>query len=347
MTMFRQRATYLAYVVARRELIHRQIIVLGMAALLVLSAGPLLGHHIGDGLDRLVAGRDHIGAICLIALHLVLEPVHHLFHVLLAAGLLYATWDRFRAWRRMHRSLAPLMWSIPRQGDAFWSAASECGVDPARVRVVHGLPAPAFTVGWIRPVIYIARALSQRLSPSELTAVLAHEGAHVARRDPLRLSLVRFLADTLFWLPAVQRLADDLADEAEIEADDAAARVASVGGPLTLASALVSAAAAFAATRSQAAVGSHAVALCSAREPDLLDRRVLRLVGEDAPVRSHLSRRGVWLTAATLGMVWLSSVAVAHPMPSSHCTHASGWAVAHLFCQAGTRSPTTHCTHSG
>ena len=41
----------------------------------------------------------------------------------------------------------------------------------------------------------------------------------IARRDPLRLSLMRFLACTLFYIPALRRLADDLTDEAEIEAD--------------------------------------------------------------------------------------------------------------------------------
>ena len=51
--------------------------------------------------------------------------------------------------------------------------------------------------------------------------------------------LHRILGCTLFWIPAFRRLAADMADEAEIDADDAAA----AGQPLVLASAILSLAA--------------------------------------------------------------------------------------------------------
>lgn len=333
--MWRQ-ASYLTGGVARRERVHRRAIVLGIGLLIVLSAGPLFGHHLSDGFERVMAGRDHIGALCLIALHLLLEPVHDAFHVLLVLGLAYAALDRGRAWAAMRNALGPLSWRPPVEGSAIARAAASGGVSPARLRVVDGLPTPALTVGLLQPVIYVAAELPARLSFRELAAVLAHEGAHAARRDPLRLSLVRFLACMLFWLPAVRRLADDYADEAEIEADDAAARLALPGAPLTLASALVTAASAF--TPSPFG-GRDAVSFCSRRQDDLLGRRVRRLAGEDAPVQSHVSRRSVALAAATLGLVWLSSVAVAHPLPehsvSTHCRHDSGSVLAHLFCRGG------------
>ena len=107
------------------------------------------------------------------------------------------------------------------------------------MRVVSGLPTPAFTVGWLRPRVYVDAALAGLLTADELAAVLAHEEAHVARRDPLRLSALRFLACTLFFLPALRRLAADAADEAEIAADDRAAGLAGAGAPLALASAIV------------------------------------------------------------------------------------------------------------
>lgn len=342
--MWRQ-ASYLTGGVARRERTHRRAIVLGIGLLIVLSAGPLFGHHLSDGFERVMAGRDHIGALCLIALHLLLEPVHDVFHLLLVLGVAYAAFDRGRAWIAMRRALGSLAWRAPAPGDAFALAAASGGVSPARLRVVEGLPTPALTVGYLRPVIYVAAELPARLSVRQLAAVLAHEDAHATRRDPLRLSLVRFLASVLFWLPAVRRLADDYADDAEIEADDAAARLALPGAPLTLASALVTTASAFGPS---SLGGKDAASFCSRRQDDLLGRRVRRLAGEDAPVQSHLSRRSVALAAATLGLVWASSVAVAHPLPahsaSTHCVHESESVLAHLFCRGG-HTRDAYCPH--
>ena len=71
--------------------------------------------------------------------------------------------------------------------------------------VVSGLPNPAFTVGWFHPMVYVAAELAEWLTSDELAAVLAHERAHLGRRDPLRLSVLRFLGRTLFWLPALHR----------------------------------------------------------------------------------------------------------------------------------------------
>jgi hypothetical protein len=60
----------------------------------------------------------------------------------------------------------------------------------------------------------------------------------VRRRDPLRLFLVRTIADALFVLPALPRLAERYAALVELGADDAAVS-ASGGDPAPLASALL------------------------------------------------------------------------------------------------------------
>jgi Zn-dependent protease with chaperone function len=329
----RSTAAYLVTGVAAREQSHRRAVLVGIATLIVLSTAPVFGHHLAVGADSLLAGRDHLGALCLIALHYLLAPVHGLFHLVVLGGIVLATFDRARGWYRVRRVLAPLAWHTPTPGDVFWGAAEAAWLDPRRVRVVSGLPNPAFTAGWLRPVVYVARELAHRLTFAELVAVLAHEGAHVERRDPLRLSAVRFLARTLFWLPALSRLADDLADEAEVVADDAAAR----SRPLVLASALLAIAGGFSARQlPEAAVGA-----CSPGGPDLLERRVRRLAGENAPVHSHLTRRSLVFAAVALAAVLSSSIAVVHPLPTHHagvpvhCTHAHSWALSHLFCKGG------------
>ncbi len=320
-----------------REEAHRRTLLLGIAALLLLSVSPLFGHHFASGLEGALQGRDHIGALCVIALHALLQPVHVFFHGLVIAGLAYATYDRVAAARRVRRALEPLEAGVPAAGDAFGRAARAAGVDPGRVRVVRGLPNPAFTAGWLSPRIYVAAELGERLAPAELEALLAHEGAHLARRDPLRLSLLRFVALTLFWLPALRRLAEDVADEAEIRADDRAARER----PLALATALLSLA-------SWAPQGELAVGFAQRRS--LLDRRIRRLAGEEPPVASHVTRASLAGAILALALVGASGAVMAHPLPEDHdahpthhCGHPGESLLGHLFCRTGSA---TVCPHA-
>lgn len=299
-----------------REQTHRRAVLLGISVLIVLVVSPLFSHHIFRGTEAMLAGRDHLGVLCLIALHTLLQPVHELFHLLFAAGTLYAVWDRFRAWNHGRAVLAVLQVETPEAGDAFWRAARAAGLEPRVVRVVDGLPTAAFTVGWLRPRIYLARRLADCLDAEQLTAVVAHEGAHAARRDPLRLSLLRFLTCTLFWIPALRRLADDITDEAEILADD----VAATRNPLALAGAIVALARRPEEVAAPYAVGFH--------RHDLLERRVRRLLGEDSLPGSRLTRRSLFGAAAALLLVFVSGAVMAHPLPAptgagdrAHCEH--------------------------
>lgn len=294
-----------------REQARRRFILLTIGMLITLVISPLFSHHVVKGAEVFLAGKDQIGALCLIALHILLEPVHNIFHVVFLAGLAYATWDRLKVWRAAHDVLRVLPESVPAAGTAFWHAAREAGVDPRSVRVVAGLPAPAFTIGWSRPRIYVAESLAVMLTQDQLVAVLAHEGAHAARRDPLRLSLLRFLSCTLFWVPAMRRLADDVADEAEIQADD----VAAAGKPLVLASAIIALAQNGHGRGLHATVGFH--------HPGLLERRVRRLLGEAPPAGSHLTRRSIAGASLALALMAISGAAVSHPLPGGepHAGH--------------------------
>lgn len=325
--------SYLPQVVAAREQSRRRALLVSIAALTLLSVSPVLGHHLARGTEVLFRGTDHIGVICLVALHILLAPVHELSHVALVGGLGYATWDRVRAWYRARRALAPLAAELPWGGDAFDRAAQAAGVDPRIIRIVDGLPNPAFTVGWLRPRIYVARSLACCLSAPQLAAVLAHEGAHVARRDPLRLSVLRFFAYTIFWVPTLKRLADDMADEAEVQADDMAAG----NEPLILASAILSVAEwEQSRWRIAGTVGFT--------RPDILDRRIRRLAGETPRAGTHVTRRSLLNAAAVLAFAWISGAVVAHPLGNesaaslhpheqmANCTHHRGPVILHLIC---------------
>ncbi|MEP6601231.1 MAG: M56 family metallopeptidase [Nitrospirota bacterium] len=325
-----------------QEQAHRRAILLGIGILMVLSLGPVFGHHLSNALANGLSGVDHVGAFCVLALHLLLTPVHEGFHVALGIGLAYASFDRCRSWSALETSLAPLQASQPEPGDRFWLAAVASGLDPARLHVVDGLPNPAFTVGLMSPKVYVASRLETLLSQPELEAVIAHEAAHVRRRDPLRVGACRFLSLTLFWLPALRRLADDVADEVEIAADDDASN----GRPLVLASAILSLAGWRQQRTWRAAVGFQ--------RDDLLNRRVLRLAGEKATPSSHVTRLSLAAAAIALFFAIASGVLVAEPIAqvagtarNHHCAHADESALAHLFCPSlRGHSTTGKCPHS-
>lgn len=321
-----------------REHLHRRLVVLSVSTLLLLSTLPIFGHHvaeIGEPISRI----QHFWGLCVSALAQLFTPVHWGFHAAVAAGLVYAIWDRLRAARILSSTLGSLETWKPDENDAIARAARSAGVDPDVVRVVHGLPNPAFTTGALSPRIYVAADLANRLSADELALVLAHEGAHVTHRDPLRLSVYRFLSCSLFWIPALRRLAEDMTDESEIRADD----VAGAAKPLILASAILSLASCGSALPLEGTVGfeSH----------DLLDRRIRRLAGEETALPTHLTRLSVVGACLSVALILASGLAAAqsgHTGEGTHCNHSQSFPLAHLFC-AGTSSPqeSGHCSHSG
>jgi len=106
-----------------------------------------------------------------------------------------------------------------------------------RLRLLDSPRPLAFTVGLWNPQVVLSEGMISTLSQEELAAVLSHELGHVQSRDPLRLAVVRFLADALWFLPVARSLAADFADVVEAAADDWA--VAITRQPVDLASALV------------------------------------------------------------------------------------------------------------
>lgn len=322
----------------RREQRRRRLVLFTLAALFVLSISPVFGHHLIGAVPWLVS-RQHLGVFCLVALHHLLAPVHTATHVLLYGGLTFAIVERLRAASRHARVMRALPIEAVAAHHPLGAAAQSVGLDPARVRVVDGLPNPAFTTGWWRPQVYVARDLQERLSSDELAAVLAHEAEHVRRRDPMRLFLLRFLAGLLFWLPAIRRLVEDLADETEIAADDAAARRYA----LPLASAIL---------RLAGADVDAGEPVAGFQRADLMARRIRRLAGEDVSMGTHVSGASIGVAASALLLAWASGLMVLHPLvpssdPSAHCEHRGAWAITHLICPGlQANSTTTLCPHT-
>lgn len=110
------------------------------------------------------------------------------------------------------------------------------GESPTGVRRIAGRDALALTHGLVRPRIWISQHLLDALTPAEQEVVIAHERAHVERRDPARLLAARIAG--VLHLPGVRLRLDPLLRLAtEQVCDRRAARA--VGDPLLVASTLL------------------------------------------------------------------------------------------------------------
>lgn len=121
--------------------------------------------------------------------------------------LIRALWQT----RRLHRWVAHLRVRSDDQTAA-------CGTR-GRVRVVGIDEQLAITVGLCRPYVVLSRGLITAVSPAELRAIVAHERAHVRRRDPLRLLTGRVLAAHLWFVPLAGDLRNRASRAYELTAD--------------------------------------------------------------------------------------------------------------------------------
>ncbi|MGK7346113.1 MAG: M56 family metallopeptidase [Candidatus Nitrospinota bacterium M3_3B_026] len=95
----------------------------------------------------------------------------------------------------------------------------------------------AFTLGLLRPRVYISTALVRELDEGELEAVVLHELNHAEKRDPLKLFVLSFIQDLLFFVPLGSYLSKLFHGTKEFAADERAVR--ETGKPFDLANALV------------------------------------------------------------------------------------------------------------
>jgi RND family efflux transporter MFP subunit len=91
---------------------------------------------------------------------------------------------------------------------------------PVEVRSSPGLLEPGI-VGLFHSILLLPEGILQTLSPSQLEAVVAHELAHVRRRDNLTAA-VHMLVEAIFWFyPLVWWIGARLVDERERACDEA------------------------------------------------------------------------------------------------------------------------------
>ena len=106
---------------------------------------------------------------------------------------------------------------------------------PVLVRLSDRAPGPC-TARLLRPIVWLPLSLVTRTPADQLEALLAHELAHIARRDWLWNGVQCVIESLLFFHPAVWWLGRRIRQEREHACDDLA--VAACGDPVALAEAL-------------------------------------------------------------------------------------------------------------
>jgi bla regulator protein BlaR1 len=88
-----------------------------------------------------------------------------------------------------------------------------------QVRAVPGVMEPS-VIGWLTPVLLVPSNITAQLSPEQLKAIVAHEMAHIRRRDNLT-SAIHMIVEAVFWFhPAVWWIGTRLVDERERACDE-------------------------------------------------------------------------------------------------------------------------------
>ncbi|MBS3940013.1 MAG: M56 family metallopeptidase [Actinobacteria bacterium] len=230
----------------------------------------------------------------------------------IAAPLLVGLWASVaavRLWRRGRRFRSARRHALlaRRQGTAAPALqavtdrlAAQLRVPAPAVAVLPSCPGGALVVGTRRPVVLIGQDLLDQLDEAELEGVLAHELAHVRRRDNLVSAVLGAVRDLTFFVPGGGWAVRQLHRERELAADQVAVKV--TRRPGALASGLLKVIEA----------GPRLSHPCAALAPggSLVDR-VRVLVDDAPPVTSR--RRSVESVAVTGSVVVAMSAALVVP----------------------------------
>ena len=257
--------------------------------LFVLQVGPLLGAAgvvFGLVLPAYIAYEPHVTD----------EPYSFSFLVpsLLCLAILFLA---------ARRSL--LTWRLTRRLLQDWQRGAVCvRQTPEAIpvwQIEHPLPLIA-VVGVLRPQMFVAAHLFERLSPDELAAVLRHEQWHLAARDNLRRVIFDFCQHGLGFLRGGRELEREWQENVEMAADEYAAHNPQTA--LDLASALVKIARLF---PPRVSITMPAMVSPVLLEDSSLARRVQRLLAlGETSVPRPLQRLAAMWPASVAGLFLLT-----------------------------------------
>jgi beta-lactamase regulating signal transducer with metallopeptidase domain len=170
-----------------------------------------------------------------------------------------------------------------------------------RLFVAPDLGTP-LSFGWLRPAICVPPRALHDLSHDEQETMLAHELAHLKRRDPVWLSLAWFVERVFFFQPLNRVARAQLHDAAELLCDEWAVR--RTGNRVALASCL----ARIAGWLVGPARALPATSMADGHGRSRLGQRIERLLDEHALRREKASRG--WIAPVATGMLTVAVLVV-------------------------------------
>jgi GWxTD domain-containing protein len=207
--------------------------------------------------------------------------------VLLFSIRLIGGW-RFTARLRATSHPAPAEWQ-----ERMEAIAARVGASAARARLaVSSFVSVPTVIGWLRPLILVPVESLTGMPAEHLAALLAHELAHIRRRDYLASVLQSVAEAVLFYHPAVWWVSEQIRATRELCCDDMA--VAASDDVLVYARAL-------------AALESARVSTMVAANGGSLRERIRRLIEPGKAVDNMPGPAAAW----AMTMLWLAGIGVA------------------------------------
>ena len=173
--------------------------------------------------------------------------------------------------------------------------ATRLDVPQPRLRLRISDSPLALTYGLRRPTLVLSTWIVEHFDRRELEAVLAHELAHIARRDYLVLWLATICRDAFCYLPTGWIALKQLQSEKEVACDDLAIGI--THSSLGLASALAKV------WQQAIAAPSPSLAQSLAEAGDVIEGRITRLLEPQHSVALRHSRHAHPLTVQTTAVV--------------------------------------------
>lgn len=207
--------------------------------------------------------------------------------------------------------------------------ADRTGTRPPRVVLLQDCPGGAFTAGIRHPVIAVDPELLTRLDWRELEGLLAHELAHIRRRDGLLGVAVGVFRDVTFFLPPIYLVDRWLRVEQEESADELAS--AHTGRPAALASGILKV---WETGRGQRRLPLTCAAVTASNSGELVSARVERLI-DHPPTLPRWRRRAETVLAAGVVAVG-TGAALTMPGWVASAYDTNGLAVGYVPVQAST-----------
>jgi TonB family protein len=242
--------------------------------------------------------------------------------LLAAAALLYGVAcvyfaARF-AWRWMHlRRLRRDSAAVVLSGDAarYWTECStRFGVEDVGIASSARLFAPV-TMGFSRKLILLPASMTEGVADADLHAVIAHELAHIRRKDFLKNLVYELLAVPVSYHPIFWATRERVIETREMVCDqmaaDASGRRSYARSLLRLASLLV--------TGAPARI-PHAIGIFDA---NTFERRIMRLTEKRVEVRG-VRRLATMVACAALGVATCGSALALHMRVNGLATMSAG-----------------------